>query len=141
MPPRRPMVFGLPATSVVALLLCSTWAHAQAPAAGVYRCGSSYSDAPCPGGKPVAADDPRSAAQLQQAQDVKRRDAALADQLRSERLTRERAAAAQRAAGIGPTAAGAPKVAASKPSGKAKTAKLRKTPSQKPKNTKAARAA
>ncbi|MDO9283439.1 MAG: hypothetical protein Q7U26_01005 [Aquabacterium sp.] len=138
MPPRCPMVFGLPAASVVALLLCATGASAQAPAAGVYRCGSSYSDAPCPGGKPVAADDPRSADQRQQAQDVKRREAALADRLRTERLAREKAAAAQRAAGIGPMAADAPKRAASQPGGKVKTAKLAKTPKKKAKTARAA---
>jgi hypothetical protein len=121
------MVFGLPAASAMALLLCSMWASAQAPAAAVYRCGSSYSETPCPGGKPVAADDARSAAQLQQAQDVKLREAALADQLRSERLARERAAAGQGAVGIGPTAASAAKPVASKPRGKLKAVKLRKT--------------
>lgn len=135
--PCRPLTIGLPAASALALLLCATWASAQAPAAGVYRCGSSYSDAPCPGGKPVAADDPRSAAQLQQAQDVKRREAALADQLRAERLAREQAASTRGAAGIGPVAADAPKAAASKPGGKAKTAKLRKAPSKKPRTLRA----
>lgn len=128
--PRRPMVFGLPAASAMALLLCAIGASAQAPAAAVYRCGSSYSETPCPGGKPVAAEDARSAAQLQQAQDVKQREAALADQLRTERLARERAAAAQGAVGIGPTAADTAKPASSKPRGKLKAVKLRKTKSK-----------
>ncbi|OGA98703.1 MAG: hypothetical protein A3E25_20690 [Burkholderiales bacterium RIFCSPHIGHO2_12_FULL_69_20] len=119
------MVFGLPAASVVALLLCATGADAQAPAAGVYRCGSSYSDAPCPGGTAVSADDPRSAAQLQQAQEVKRRETALADRLRAERRAREQAAAGQRAAGIGPIAADAAKPAASKPQRKTKKLTLK----------------
>ena len=84
---------------------------AQTPAGGVYRCGNSYSDAPCPGGQPVAADDARSAAQQRQAQQVKQSDATLAAQLANERRAREQAAVGQRAAGIGPQVADAAKAA------------------------------
>lgn len=98
------------------LIWLSAWpalaqAPAQAPVAGVYRCGNSYSDTPCPGGQAVAADDARSAAQQQQAQQVKQRDAALAEQLARERRAREQAAVGQRAAGIGPLAADVAKAA------------------------------
>ncbi len=98
------------------LILLAAWpalaqAPAQTPVGGVFRCGNSYSDAPCPGGQAVAADDARSAAQQRQAQQVKQRDAALAAQLASERRAREQAAVGQRAAGIGPLAADAAKPA------------------------------
>ena len=93
------------------LLLGAGSALAQTPANGVYRCGNSYSDAPCPGGQTVATDDARSAAQQRQAQEVKQRDTAMAEQLATERRARERAAVPQRAAGIGPQAADAAKAA------------------------------
>ena len=93
------------------LLLGAGSALAQTPASGVYRCGNSYSDAPCPGGQTVATDDARSAAQQRQAQEVKQRDTAMAEQLATERRARERAAVPQRAAGIGPQAADAAKAA------------------------------
>jgi len=93
------------------LLLGAGSALAQAPAGGVYRCGNSYSDAPCPGGQAVGTDDVRSAAQQRQAQEVKQRDAAMAEKLTTERRARERAAVPQRAAGIGPLAADAAKAA------------------------------
>jgi hypothetical protein len=67
-----------------------------------YRCGNSYSSTPCPGGNAVDTDDPRSAAQQREAQDVKRRDAALAEQLATERRARERDTVTKPAIGIGP---------------------------------------
>lgn len=123
----RPRVFHLHSAGVLALLLGAVVASAQTPATGVYRCGNSYSDAPCPGGTAVAADDPRSAAQQQQSQDAKRREANLADRLAAERRARERAAIGQRAAGIGPTSADAAGPAASKPKPLPSVVKVRKT--------------
>lgn len=70
-----------------------------------YRCGNSYSSTPCPGGKAVDTDDGRSAAQQREAQEVKRRDAALAEQMAAERRAREREAAPMPAVGIAPPAA------------------------------------
>ena len=83
-------------------------AQTNSPAGpAAYRCGNSYSNAPCPGGKAVDTDDARSVAQQREAQEVKRRDAALADQMAAQRRARERerTAAAQPAVGIGPPAA------------------------------------
>lgn len=70
-----------------------------------YRCGNSYSSTPCPGGKAVDTEDARSAAQQREAQEVKRRDAALADQMAADRRARERATAPMPAVGIAPPAA------------------------------------
>ncbi len=118
---RSPQSRRHPAPLLAALLaVMATLAQAQAPAGGVYRCGSSYSDAPCPGGQPVATDDGRSAAQRQQALQVKRDEAAQADRLAAERRAREQAAAGQRAAGIGPTAAETAAAAASQAKAQAK---------------------
>ena len=130
-----------------ALLLLVAWpglaqTPAQAPAGGVYRCGNSYSDAPCPGGQPVAAADARSTAQQRQAQEVRQRDAAMAEQLAAERRARERAAGPQRAAGIGPQAADAAKAA--KPAASApqprKVKKTQPRPTKAPKPTRSSRA-
>ena len=88
-----------------AALLMAMAAQAQAPSAGVYRCGNSYSATPCPGGQAVAADDPRSDAQRQQALAAKQQDAKLAKDLAAERRGREQAAAGQQATRIGPSEA------------------------------------
>ena len=55
----------------------------------VYRCGESYSQQPCPGGKPVQADDPRSESQRTQTRDAARRDAKVADEMQKSRLKEE----------------------------------------------------
>jgi hypothetical protein len=76
-----------------------------APAApGVYRCGNSYSDAPCPGGRQIDADDGRTEAQKRQAEQAKMQQARLATPLAAERRARERAAG-QLPGRLGPTAA------------------------------------
>lgn len=77
-------------------------AAAAAPAGTVWRCGGDgrtlYSDAPCAGGRPVAAADPRSAEQVAQGRAVLAADLRRAEAMRRERLERERfdAAHAQR---------------------------------------------
>ncbi len=91
------------ALGIAAPVVAAQTTSPAGPAA--YRCGNSYSSTPCPGGKAVNTDDARSAEQQREAQDVKRRDAALADQLAAERRTRERDTAAMPAVGIGPPAA------------------------------------
>ncbi|MBL8349326.1 MAG: hypothetical protein JNL87_03350 [Burkholderiaceae bacterium] len=117
-----------------AMALLGAALSAQAQAQGqvgnttVYRCGSSYSSTPCPGGSAVDAGDARSAAQRREAQAVKQRDAALADQLAAERRARERAAAGQQAIGIGPATASAPAAKAS--AGKTKPQKYKKVPAR-----------
>lgn len=69
------------------MLLLSGTALAQS----VYRCGSTYSHAPCPQGKPVDVADPRNPAQVQQARAQTARDQDLADQLHRENAEREAA--------------------------------------------------
>jgi hypothetical protein len=82
----------------LALLLMPLLAQA-APPQTVYRCGPegrSYSQTPCADGKPVTADDPRSADQRRAAREVAAGDAARAQKLADER--RQRDAEAQRQA-------------------------------------------
>jgi hypothetical protein len=55
----------------------------------IYRCGDSYSQQPCPGGKPVAVEDSRTPAQRAQTTDAVKRQAAAADQLEKERVREE----------------------------------------------------
>ncbi len=55
----------------------------------VYRCGDSYSSQPCPGGKAVQADDPRSPQQRAQTLEAVRNDAKAADQMQKTRLKEE----------------------------------------------------
>ena len=118
-----------PFTAVAGLmLLACSGVQAQSSEAPVYRCGNTYSNAPCPGGKPVDAADPRSAAQQKEALAAQQRDARMADQLAAERRAREKAAAGQQAAGIGPLAAKPAAPAASKP--KKKTSQQPKQPTQ-----------
>lgn len=77
-------------------------ARAQAPS--VWRCGSSYSGAPCAGGRAVAmAEDRVSDADLARARQAARDERRAADAMERERLRRE-AMPASRAVAIGPAA-------------------------------------
>jgi len=69
----------------------------------IYRCGDSYSQAPCASGTAVDASDARSAAQVAQARAVAQRDARLADAMARARERSEQAAARQ-----GPVLIGSP---------------------------------
>lgn len=62
---------------------------ATAGAEGIYRCGDSYSQQPCPGGKLVDAADARSAGQKSQTDQAVRRDAKAADAMEKARLKEE----------------------------------------------------
>lgn len=78
-------------TKIPAAFLCAALAG-WLPAAGaqaIYRCGDSYSQKPCPGGKLVEADDARSAGQKAQTDQAVRRDAKAADALEKARLKEE----------------------------------------------------
>lgn len=105
------------AAHTIASLLIAACAH-PAGAAGpnglgsqTWRCGSSYSDQPCPGGRPVAVDDTRSSAD-RQAQDQRTRDAQRqADAMARERRALEHEAARQRPTLIAPHPAPATKPA------------------------------
>jgi len=61
----------------------------SAAAQAIYRCGNSYSQQPCPGGKIVDADDARSASQKSQTDQAVRRDAKAAEALEKARLKEE----------------------------------------------------
>jgi hypothetical protein len=63
-----------------------------ASAETVYRCGSSYSHAPCTGATAVDVDDSRDAAQRAEARAVATRERQLAAELVRDRHERERAA-------------------------------------------------
>ncbi len=80
----------------IALLLIASCAYSTiAPAQGAsktWRCGNTYSDRPCEGGKTVKVDDPRSD-QDRRAADAGARSASThADQLERSRLSQEKAA-------------------------------------------------
>lgn len=104
----------------IALLLALAGATAQA-AGPVYRCGSSYSQTPCPGGTQVEAGDPRTAAQRAEARRIAAAERTAARKAEQERLAAEKKQRGEPAiASLGPTAASAPAKATAKSSGKDK---------------------
>jgi hypothetical protein len=68
---------------------CTLGVMHSAAAQGVYRCGGSYSQQPCPGGALVPADDARSDSQRKQTQDAARRDGKTAEAMEKARLKEE----------------------------------------------------
>jgi hypothetical protein len=78
-------------TKIPAAFFCAALAGwlSTAGAQAIYRCGDSYSQKPCPGGKLVEADDARSAGQKAQTDQAVRRDAKAADALEKARLKEE----------------------------------------------------
>ncbi len=116
--------------TAAALGLLLTAAALAQDAAGVYRCGNSYSAAPCPGGTALAVDDARSPDQRQQALAAKQQDVRLARQLAAERRAREQAAVGQQAARIGPSAAERAKADALQAKAQARAAAKRKKSNQ-----------
>lgn len=74
---------------IIAMVLATAFWAAPAPAQNVYRCGDSYSQQPCPGGRVVATDDTRSAVQRAQTSEAAQRDAKAADALEKARLKEE----------------------------------------------------
>jgi hypothetical protein len=76
----------------VAVAVLLSLAAVQALAAQpIYRCGTTYSQVPCPDGKLVDAADPRSAAQRAEALRIAARERRDATQLERERRAREAA--------------------------------------------------
>ena len=75
-------------TIAVLCLAASGWI-APAAAQNIYRCGNSYSQQPCPGGKVVPTDDARSASQSSQTSAASERDAKAADAMEKARLKEE----------------------------------------------------
>lgn len=70
---------------LIALCAIDTWARAE----NVYRCGSSYSQQPCPEGVQVDVQDARTAAQKAESDAVIRRDSNTANAMERERLQKE----------------------------------------------------
>jgi len=79
----------LAAIAASSLLVATPSAIAQK----VYKCGSSYSQVPCPAGTVIEVDDARSAGQKKQTDDAARRDARLADDMEKARLKQDALAA------------------------------------------------
>lgn len=77
-------------TIVAALLAVVAFSAAHAQNA-VYRCGNTYSQAPCPDAKQVEVGDARSAAQQSEAHRVANNERRLAADMRRERLADEHA--------------------------------------------------
>ena len=73
---------------------------AAASAETVYRCGNSYSNAPCAGAAAVEVDDSRDATQRAEARAVAMRERQLAAELVRDRHGRERAARPATAASL-----------------------------------------
>ena len=74
-----------PAMVMVAFLFSTGMAAAQT----IYRCGNSYSRAPCPEGQALDVGDPRSAAQRAEAQRVAAAEKRLGDAMASDRRRAE----------------------------------------------------
>ncbi len=70
------------------LIVAALGAHAAQP---VYRCGSTYSQVPCPGGRMVEATDPISAAQRAEARRVAALERQQAAQMERDRRAQEAA--------------------------------------------------
>ena len=83
---------------VATLLAAATMSAAQAHT--VYRCGSTYSQAPCPEAKLVEVSDSRSPAQQVEARRVAADERRLAADMRRDRLADERAARTAGAASL-----------------------------------------
>ena len=75
--------------SIAVLCLAASGWIAPAAAQNIYRCGDSYSEQPCPGGKLVPADDARTATQRSQTSLASERDAKAADAMEKARLKEE----------------------------------------------------
>jgi hypothetical protein len=80
--------------AILAMAACALWAPtAAASGPAAWRCGNTYSDRPCPDGKPLALDDARDAAQKRDADRTIREAQSAGDRLERERLRQEKAQA------------------------------------------------
>jgi hypothetical protein len=86
--------------AALSLLLSLAAAAPRAHAQAVYRCGSTYSQTPCPDGRIVPATDPRSAAQRAEAKRVAALERQQGQQMERERLAQEAAQKPATAAGF-----------------------------------------
>jgi hypothetical protein len=76
----------------------------------VWRCGNTYSQAPCPDGVPFVAADPRTAAEASKADRVTQADQQRADAMEKARLDQEKKAPKAQVMGAPRAPASAPKV-------------------------------
>ena len=109
-------------TLALALSLSLGLAAASADAQLIYRCGTRYSQVPCPDGKVLDSSDPRSAAQRAAARTVVANERKQANQMERDRLAQEAATKPALAGSL--TAAKPPAAAAS--AAKKSTKKKRK---------------
>lgn len=80
--------------AISSMALCAYLAGtAPANAAETWRCGNTYTDQPCAGGKAIDADDARSPAQVRAAETASRREQAAADRMMRDRQRQEALAA------------------------------------------------
>ncbi|WP_280154354.1 hypothetical protein [Piscinibacter sp. XHJ-5] len=79
-----------------------------ATAAPIYRCGQSYSQTPCPGGKLIDSADPRTAAQRAEARRVSEREKKLAARMEQDRVSKENGEKPASASGFDSRAASTP---------------------------------
>jgi hypothetical protein len=108
-------------TKQTLLLVLALAAAGPASAAPIYRCGSTYSQVPCPeGGKVVEATDPRSAAQRAEARRIAAAERKAAADRERERREKEKADQPAAPASLG--AAPAASAPASAPAGAKKKA-------------------
>ena len=80
-------------TAIVCLALCTWIGAVQAQeASGAWRCGNTYTDQPCTGGRAVALDEAPHAVQAREAERATRRTQAAADRMERDRLRQEKSA-------------------------------------------------
>lgn len=73
--------------TIILIAICGAFTRASAQY--VYRCGNSYSQAPCPDGIPVDVQDARTAEQKIQSDANIRRETSTADAMEKKRLKEE----------------------------------------------------
>jgi hypothetical protein len=96
-----------PGTFGFALFLIANYAVLTgAIGQNAYKCGTSYSDAPCPGGVVIDAQDSRSSAQKKQADQATRSTAKAAEGMEASRREQEQADALAQALAPGATLIG-----------------------------------
>ena len=112
---------------LVSLAALSSSGFAAGPNERAYRCGNTYSQTPCPGGKAVETSDARSKDQKAQADAANKRTQRMADSMEKSREKRE---AEQRKAALKEIDKSAAKTVAKDPKSNASEAKPKKKTKQ-----------
>jgi hypothetical protein len=81
--------------AIACIATCTWLATAAQEPSGAWRCGNTYTDRPCEGGKAIGRGDAPDSDQAREAQDDTRRIQAAADRMERDRLRQERAQARQ----------------------------------------------